>query len=345
MIGHHPLRELLLARFREFIREPEALFWVFGFPLLLAIGLGIAFRNQSAESIYVDVQQDAGRAAEIAEALRRSPAMLVEVHPAGECRNRLRLGKTSIVVIPGEPCTYLFDPTRAESVLARQRVDDALQRAAGRRDPLATRDDPLTEPGARYIDFLVPGLIGMNLMGSGMWAVGFVIVDMRVRKLLKRLVATPMRKTDFLWSMIGARLVFMVPELLIVLGAGMLLFGILIQGSVFAILVVCIVGALVFSGLGLLVASRAQRIETVSGLMNLIMLPMWLFSGIFFSADRFPATFQPFVQALPLTQLNNALRAVILEGASLPSQAWRLLILAVWGCVSFLLALRWFRWN
>ena len=345
MIGYHPLRELLLARLREFIREPEALFWVYGFPLLLAIGLGIAFRNQSAESIYVDVQQDAGRAAKIAGDLGKSPGILVEVHSAGECRDRLRLGKTSIVVIPGERHTYLFDPTRTESVLARQRVDDALQRAAGRHDTLDTRDEHLTEPGARYIDFLVPGLVGMNLMGSGMWGVGFVIVDMRVRKLLKRFVATPMKKTDFLWSMIGARLVFMVPELLIVLGAGILLFGILIQGSVFAILVLCILGALVFAGLGLLVASRAQRIETVSGLMNLIMLPMWLFSGIFFSPDRFPATFQPFVQALPLTQLNYALRAVILEGASLPSQTWRLIILAAWGGGSFLLALRWFRWN
>ena len=178
-----------------------------------------------------------------------------------------------------------------------------------------------------------------------MWGVGFVIVDMRVRRLLKRFAAPPMKRSDFLWSMIGARLVFMVPELLLVLGAGILLFGILIQGSFLAIFVLCILGAMVFSGLGLLVASRAQRIETVSGLMNLIMLPMWLFSGIFFSPDRFPSILQPFVQALPLTQLNYALRAVILEGASLASQMWRLVILAAWGCVSFLLALRWFRWN
>ncbi len=345
MIRYHPLRELLLVRLREFIREPEALFWVYGFPLLLAIGLGIAFRNQSAERIFVDVQQDTGRAEKVAADLRKSPGFLVEIHSAGECRQRLRLGKTSLVVIPAEPYTYLFDPTRSESVLARQRVDDALQRAAGRRDSLDTADEHVTEPGARYIDFLVPGLIGMNLMGSGLWGIGYVIVDMRVRKLLKRFVATPMKRADFLWSMIGARLVFMIPELLLVLGAGILLFGILIQGSFLAILVLCVLGALVFSGLGLLVASRAQRIETVSGLMNLIMLPMWLFSGIFFSPDRFPAILQPFVQALPLTQLNYALRAVILEGASLPSQFWRLIVLAAWGGGSFLLALRWFRWN
>ena len=145
--------------------------------------------------------------------------------------------------------------------------------------------------------------------------------------------------------MVGARLVFIVPELGVLLGAGVLLFGMRIQGSLIAILALALLGAVSFSGLGLLVACRAQRIETVSGLMNVVQLPMWLLSGIFFSADRFPDVLQPLVQALPLTQLNNALRAVVLEGASLGSQAWRLGILAAWGGISFLLALRWFRWN
>jgi len=345
MRKYHPLRELLLSRLREFLREPETVFWAYGFPLLLALGLGIAFRNQAADKVYVDVQQDGGAAPAVAERLRRSADFVVAIHAAEECRNRLRLGKSSIVVIPGETVGYLFDPTRAESVMARQRVDDALQRAAGRRDPVATREDHLTEPGSRYIDFLVPGLLGMNLLGSGMWGVGYVIVDMRVRKLLKRFVATPMKRADFLWSMVGARLVFILPELVVLLGAGWLFFGIIVKGSVFSILVLALLGAVTFSGLGLLVASRAQRLETVSGLMNLVQLPMWLFSGIFFSAERFPAVLQPMVQSLPLTQLNNALRAVILEGATLGSQGWRLAVLAAWGGISFLCALRWFRWN
>ena len=344
MMKYHPLRELMLSRIREFLREPEAIFWVYGFPLLLALGLGIAFRNQPAEKVYVDVQQGVG-ADGIFQSLNSNPDMIVAIHPGAECRDRLRLGKSSLTIIAGSPTTFLFDPTRPESVLARRRVDDALQRAAGRRDMIATQDEHMTQPGARYIDFLVPGLLGMNLMGSGMWGVGFVIVDMRVRKLLKRFVATPMKKSDFLWSMVGARLVYIIPELVIVLGAGVLVFGILIRGSVLAILVLCWLGAMSFAGLGLLVASRAQRIETISGLMNLVQLPMWLFSGIFFSSERFPAALQPIVQALPLTQLNNALRAVILEGASLHSQAWRLTILAAWGGISFLCALRWFRWN
>jgi len=340
----YPLKELLLARFREFCREPEVIFWVYGFPLLLAVGLGIAFRNRPMEQIYVDVEQHASAEA-VAGHLRKSPGFVVAIHSAVECRERLRLGKSSIIVEPGETYTFVYDPTRPESALARQRVDDVLQRSAGRRDPINTRENQVQEAGARYIDFLVPGLIGMNLMGSGMWGVGFVIVDMRVRKLLKRFIATPMKRSDFLWSMVGGRMLFMFPELVIILGAGALFFGVSVRGSLFAIFMISLIGALCFSGLGLLVACRAQHIETISGLMNLVMLPMWLFSGVFFSADRFPAVIQPFVQALPLTQLNNALRAVILEGAPLATQAVRLSVLLLWGGVSFLIALRWFRWN
>jgi ABC-2 type transport system permease protein len=344
MTKYHPLKELSLARLREFLREPEAVFWTYGFPLLLAVGLGVAFRNRPVEKVYVDIVQDE-QAAGISDVLQKDPEMVVGIHSEQECRDHLRLGKSSIVVVPGKVITYMFDPSRPESELARQRVNDVLQRAAGRKDPLKCREQLVTEPGARYIDFLVPGLLGMNLMGGGLWGVGFVIVDMRVKKLLKRLVATPMKRTDFLWSIIGGRLVFMLPELVVILGAGVLFFGVAVRGNVFAILVLCLIGAISFAGLGLLVACRAQRIETVSGLMNLIMLPMWLLSGIFFSPDRFPDALQPLVQSLPLTQLNYALRAVILEGASLPSQFWRLLVVAAWGAIPFVLALRWFRWN
>ena len=344
MKTYNPLKELLAARMREFLREPEAVFWTYGFPLLLAVGLGIAFRNRPPERVFVDIQ-DGPRAEQVRKTLAAVPNFSAEIHSSAECSDHLRLGKSSIVVIPGEHFTYMFDPTRPESALARLQVDDALQRAAGRPDPIPSSEKHVTEPGARYIDFLVPGLLGMNLMGSGMWGVGFVIVDMRVRKLLKRFVATPMKRTHFLWSMIGGRLLFMFPEVVVVLGAGALLFGVLVKGNWITILLICLLGDIAFAGIGLLVASRAQRIETVSGLMNLVMLPMWLLSGIFFSPDRFPAVLQPLVQALPLTQLNYALRAVILEGASLYSQALRIGIVALWGGVSFVLAMRWFRWT
>jgi ABC-2 type transport system permease protein len=344
MTNYHPFNELLKARMREFIREPETIFWVYAFPVLLAIGLGIAFRNRPAEQIFVDIQQHAA-AENVATILKKSADYVVAIHPKPECMDRLRLGKSALVVIPGSDYTFQFDPTRPESVLARRQVDDALQRAAGRRDLLQTTDQHVTEPGSRYIDFLIPGLLGMNLLAGSMWGVGYVIVDMRVRKLLKRFVATPMKKSHFLWSALGGRMAFMLPEIIVILGAGVLLFGFPIRGSIFAILILSFLGAASFAGLGMLVSCRAQKLETVSGLMNLIMMPMWLLSGVFFSPERFPGALQVFIQALPLTQFNYALRAVILEGSPLSSQLWRLAAIAAWGGISYVCTLRWFRWN
>ena len=230
-------------------------------------------------------------------------------------------------------------------MLARALVNDALQAGAGRKDPLTTTATISSEPGSRYIDFLIPGLLGMNLMNSGMWGIGFALVDMRQRKLLKRFVATPMRRSDFLLALTSSRLVLMVIEIVLLLSLGVLVFHMRVLGSLFSILLLATIGAVAFGGLGLLTASRAQKIESVSGLMNLVMMPMWIFSGVFFSAERFPAILQPFIRALPLTALNDALRATILQGAPLETQAGRLLILIAWGGLSFVLALRWFRWT
>ena len=344
MTNYHPFKELLKARLREFIREPETIFWVYAFPVLLVIGLGIAFRNRPVERVFVDIQQHETAAA-VASSLGKYPDFVVAIRSRQESMDRLRLGKTALVVVPGSTYTFLFDPTRPESVLARQRADDALQRAAGRGDPLKTEDRHVTEPGTRYIDFLIPGLIGMNLLAGSMWGVGYVIVDMRVRKLLKRFVATPMKRSHFLWSTLGGRVAFMIPELIVIIGAGVVLFGFPVRGNILSILFVSLLGAISFSGLGMLAACRAQKLETVSGIMNAVMMPMWLLSGVFFSPERFPEIFQPFIQALPLTQFNYALRAVILEGVSLSSQIWRLAFIAAWGGISYFLTLRWFRWN
>src|SRR5438876_874013 len=321
MRKYHPLKELWLARLRQFAREPAAVFWVYGFPLLLALGLGAAFRNRPVDQVFVDVEASPG-AGEVADALARWPEFVVGTHSAELCRERLRLGKSSITVIPGNSYTFLFDPTRPESALARARVDDALQRAAGRRDPVQTSERLVTEPGGRYIDFLVPGLLGMNLMGGGLWGVGFVIVDMRIRKLLKRLIATPMRRRDFLLGLAVSRLFFTTVEVLLLLLFGYFAFGVGVRGWVLDLVLLIVLGASAFAGLGLLVACRAKTTEAVSGLMNLVMLPMWLMTGVFFSSERFPDGMQPFIRALPLTALNDALRAVMLDGASLASQ-WR----------------------
>jgi ABC-2 type transport system permease protein len=340
---------LVIVRMKELKREPEVVFWVYGFPLLLALGLGIAFRNKPADITSIAIVQGP-EAQDVSALIARSPQKVLiraDVLDKPAALKGFRLGKYDLVVeSDGQGgFQYLYDPARPESVLSRAEVDDALQVAAGRKNPLPTSSLISTEPGSRYIDFLIPGLIGMNLMNSGMWSVGFALVDMRQRKLLKRFVATPMRRSDFLLALASGRLVLMVTEVGLLLGFGALFFHIRVLGSLLSIFLLSAIGAVAFAGLGLLTASRAQKIESVSGLINLIMMPMWIFSGVFFSYERFPAAIHPFIKALPLTALNDALRATILEGAPLTMQGGRLLVLLLWGGISFALALRWFRWT
>jgi ABC-2 type transport system permease protein len=340
---------LLTARMLELKREPEVVFWVFVFPLLLAGGLGFAFRNKPAGASPIVIV--AGAAAQQADSLlQASPqhaSFRVEIEDEAAARRGFRLAKYDLVIEPKADgsVTYLYDPARPESVLARSQVNDALQTAAGRKDIITTSETTSSEPGSRYIDFLIPGLLGMNLMNSGMWGIGFALVDMRQRKLLKRFVGTPMRRGDFLLALISSRLVLMIIEIGLLLALGVLVFQMRVLGSVFAILLLGSVGAICFGGIGLLTASRVQKIESVSGLMNLVMMPMWIFSGVFFSYERFPAVIQPAIKALPLTALNDSLRASILEGTPLIHQWPRLLVMALWGGISFVLALRWFRWT
>ena len=344
----NPLGQLLLARIREFYRQPETIFWVYGFPILLTVGLGIAFREQPSTQINIDVEQG-GNADQIAASLENKDRFVVEIHDEATSRRRLQTGKSAIVVRARKTSIpifeYFYDPTRPESVLARQAVDDALQRSIGRDDVAEVRDVQINEPGARYIDFLIPGILGMNLMGGGLWGVGFVTVNMRIRKLLKRLVATPMKKRDFLVAIMVSRMSFMIPEIFLLLVFARLVFGVPIYGSWLSLFLLILLGAVTFAGIGLLVASRAKTLETVSGLMNLVMLPMWLLSGIFFSYERFPDIAQPFIRALPLTALNNALRGVMIEGLPLTSHGMEIAILTTYSVVAFGLALRWFRWS
>jgi ABC transporter DrrB family efflux protein len=343
-LDRSPLFQLTLARIRGFFREPSAVFWTFAFPVLLTIALGIAFRSRPPDPVRTAVEAGPGAEA-LHQALAAGRDVTAEVMPPDAARAALRAGRVAIVVVPGDPPTYRYDATRPESRLARAVADDLLQRAAGRTDPRPPRDEQVTEPGARYVDFLVPGLVGMNIMSAGMWGIGWVIVEDRQKKLLRRLVATPMRRSEYLLSFVLVRLLFLVLEVPVLVGFGVLAFKIPLRGSVATLGVMAVLGALAFAGLGLLVASRARNTQTASGLMNLVMMPMFVLSGVFFSADNFPRLVQPFVRALPLTALNDALRAVMNEGAGIAALLPQAALLAATAVVSFGAALRLFRWS
>ena len=343
-MSSHPLWQLTLTRFREFLREPEAVFWVFAFPVLLACALGLAFRSQGQPDVLVGVLAGE-KAAGIEAALVKEGGVRVRVVERRDADVALRHGAIHVLVIPGDPVTYEFDPSRPESRVARYVVDERLQLAAGRRPALPFAERPVTVPGSRYIDWVVPGLLGMNIMGTGMWGVAFSVVQARFRKLLKRLTATPMRRSHYLLSHMLSRLMFLVLEVVALLGFARLVFGIPMNGSLVTLAGFCLLGAVTFSGLGLLVASRARTVEGVSGLMNLVMVPMWIFSGVFFASENFPDVMQPFISVLPLTALNEALRGVMIDGTGLAGVLRQAGILFTWTLVSFTAALRLFRWQ
>ncbi len=342
------MAQLTLVRFREFIREPEAVFWTFIFPILLAAGLGIAFRQRGPDKVQIGVVTSAAVSAAVVQSLQKDSTLIVTTYDDSAAALALRTGKVALLVVPGsakDSVRYVYDRGRSEAANARLMVDRAVQAGAGRVDAVRTTDTYVTEAGSRYIDFLIPGLLGMNLMGSSIWGLGFSIVTARSKKLLKRLMATPMSRVQYLLSYLCSRLVFLVLEVATLVGFGHWAFGVPLRGSVATLFLICLLAAVSFGGLGLLTASRARTTEAVSGIMNFIMLPMWIFSGVFFSSANFPHSVQPFIKVLPLTAVNDALRANMLEGASLAAISPQILIIAVWGVVTFFAALKLFRWR
>lgn len=339
---NHPLFQLVLLRFREFIREPEAVFWNFAFPLLLVAGLGAAFRGTPAEVVHVAVTTP-----QLAQALKQDKMLAVEELSPEAAITALGTNKVALLVEPGPngSVIYRYDDTNPDARSARQTVDHALQVANGRVDPILAKDEIVREAGSRYIDFLVPGMIGMGLMNGGMWGMVFSIVDTRRRKLLKRIVATPMPRHYYLLSFLYWRLILLPFEIGIPLGFGVFVFGVPLRGSLLEFVLLCLLGALTFGSLGLLIASRARTIEAASGIMNLVQLPMWILSGVFFSAQRFPDVAQPFIKALPLTALNDALRANMLQGTGIMQMGPELAAMGLCFVLSFGVALKIFRWR
>ena len=345
-LARNSLWQLITVRFKEYTREPEALFWSFGFPILLAIGLGIAFRSKPADVTHVAVAYTGSRAATVATWISRDRSLAVERLSPDSAEAALATGRVALVVFADSAgVRYRYDDTRPDARTGRLLVNQAVQRGAGRTDVVPVSDEHVEERGSRYIDFVVPGLLGMTIMGGGIWGLGFPIVDQRRKNLLKRLVATPMSRAEYLASYLLSRLVLLTIEAIVLLGSSVLLFRVPMRSLVIELVVIVVVSALAFGGLGLLIASRAQTIEGVSGLMNLTMLPMWVLSGVFFSSENFPHVVQPIIKALPLTACIDALRASMLRAVPLTGLGLEMGVLVAWIVVCFGVALRIFRWR
>jgi ABC-2 type transport system permease protein len=335
------LYQLTRVRFMLVWREPEAIFWIFIFPILLAVGLGIAFRDRPP-----DVLPVAATSAQLTHALAADSGLRATEMDEASGKHALATGTILLLAVeqPGG-VAYQYDDTNPDARTARLLADRAVQIAAGQHEAALTKNELIHETGSRYIDFVVPGLLGMNLMGSAIWGLGFSIVEARQKKLLKRMVASPMPRWQYLLAFLLSRLAMLVIEVVAFLGFAGFVFGVPFRGSLIELGFLCVLTSMAFSALGLLISSRARTMEAASGLMNLVMLPMWILSGVFFSASRFPAVIQPFVRALPLTAANEAFRANMLQGVGLNHLMLQVGILMAWLVVPFVVSLRIFRWR
>lgn len=336
---------LTRVRMRLIARQPEIMFWVFAFPVLLALVLGFAFRTTGPADSIVGIRSGAEGDALAALVDAEPGVTLRRFDDAESARIALRSGAIDVLIEPGMPPVLHVQPARPEAETARLRVLRALELPPVGARAETARSAAVAETGARYIDFLLPGLIGLNVYGTGLWAIGFGVADARQKKLLRRLLVTPMRRSSYLASFMLFRLLFLGLEVATITAFGVWVLDVPLRGSLLTFAFVTLLGATCYAGIGMLAVARVKTIEGASGMINLATVPVWLFSGVFFSYERFPAAVQPLLRALPLTPLNDALRDIMLDGASLASVLPDLAIVVVWGVVSFVAAIRVFRWE
>jgi ABC-type multidrug transport system permease subunit len=332
-----------VSQFREFWRTPEALFWTYGFPLIMAVVLGFAFRPAAPEPVPIAIVAS-DQALPLLQRLAADARLRVEVLDAEAADRALARGRIALLVKGGSAAPVLrADPTRPEAELAQLLVARALQ--APPDGAVAVAHEVEDRPGSRYIDFLIPGLIGLNLLGAGMWGFGFNLVQMRTQNLLRRLSTTALTRGEFLLGYLLGRFVLVIPEAVVIALFGVFLWDVPFRGSWVAFLLVVAAGGFAFAGLGCLLASRAKTTEGVAGLMNLFLLPMWLLGGSFFSNDRFTGVMQWAADLMPLTHVNRALRDLMLEPGTLADVAAPLTGILAFAALCFLLGLRLFRWQ
>lgn len=367
-ITNHQLYRLIAAHLKEIVREPEVLFWGIVFPILMAWGLGIAFSNKQDMTREIALV----RHTQTSETAKSKLLDILEHHPAGkkgeytmplkneklgnvtltfrECTNedaRVMLKKGTVTLIIDETngaTQYNFDPANAEAQLLYQLVKGVVYNGAGYYSSHQQEIKPLTVAGTRYIDFLVPGLLAMGIMFSCSWGISYVLIERRSKKLLRRMVATPMYKSNMLIALTSARFTMNIAESLLLFAFGWWYFDIQIQGSLLAFALLFVSGNIAFAGIAILISSRTGSSEVGNGLINAVTTPMMVLSGVFFSYHHFPEWAMPVIQNLPLTMLADGVRAVFNEGAGLMEVSKAIIVLSATGVITFIAGLKLFKW-
>jgi ABC-2 type transport system permease protein len=366
-ITDNQLFRLIAAQFLEIIREPAVLFWGIVFPILMAWGLGIAFtqKNDITRKIaivrYVGAEHGKSKLFCFLETNAskkdgqytiglKNPKLgnirLVFVETVWkDAYTMLKKGKINLILEDNiNSIQYHFDPASADAQMLYQQLNSMMTNGTDFYSANQTEIKPLTISGTRYIDFLIPGLLAMGVMMSATWGISYTMIERRSKKLLRRMVATPMKKSNFLIALVSVRFMMNVLEGLILFLFAWLVFGIHMQGSFSALLGVFIAGNIAFAGIAILVSSHTASPEVGNGIINALVTPMMVLSGVFFSYHNFPDWSQPVIENLPLTMLADSMRSIFNEGAGWAQVYYQIAVLSVTGLVCFVVGLKIFKW-
>jgi ABC-2 type transport system permease protein len=363
------LIQLILIHYREFIREPGILFWSIIFPVLMAWVLGIAFSKKNElvqqvafiedslnmnkelrhflnDAVYIDIPEKKGpdyfgKTIQNEKLGKTSYRFLLTDWDGGLML--LKRGQANLILMEyPDSLEYFFDPINPQAKMAYVMLSSAINDENLVYETASI--NTLTQKGNRYIDFLIPGLMAMGVMNSLLWGMSYALIDMRSKKLMRRMVATPMKRSEFLISIFIARLSITVFEALLLLTFAIAYFHIAIQGSLPAFILIFLAGNIAFSGIAILISCRTANSRIGTGLINVISLPMMVLSGIFFSYHNFPDFAIPIIRRFPLAMMADSLRSVFIEGAGIVQVSLNATMLCLLGIICFAIGLRTFKW-
>lgn len=341
-------KEQVKCRWREFRREPSAFFWVIFMPILWMIALGFAFSDPKPEVYSIGWYSSADNQEEHKKVLgliENDPQLKVNTGSKEKLNPLLKMGEISLVFsIEDDVLQFKLDPINPVATRAKAYVDRILQAGYGRENVLTVTTEVIKAKGSRYVDFLIPGLLGLSIMSTSLFGVGMTIVSNRKENLLKRYVASPMPPYEYVVSHIVGRVITLATEFAAIFIAGWIIFDFHVYGNFISYCLFAILGAAAFTGIGILCGSRTRSIPFISGITNLIMIPMTMVCGVFFSYAAFPEWMKAWIKFLPLTALNDGLRKIALEGQSIFQLQFEISVLVVFTVVTAIAATKAFKW-
>lgn len=329
-------KSVLQARNREFVRDRSALSWNILFPVFIVLGFAFAFTDEQVDRYKVGVIDQQGDVALAFLSSRYVQFIQVRLHDRQSSIQKVQRHQLDLLLDTSGQQYWVNDSSPSGYMLEKMLL------ASGGEKYIK---QAITDQQIRYVDWLVPGVLGMNMMFSSLFGVGYVVVRYRKNGVLKRLYATPLSPMEFLSAQIVSRLWLIVLITVVVYIVCDLMIDFAMYGSYLNLLLVFSLGAFAMISMGLIVAARVKSEEMAGGLLNLMSWPMMFLSGVWFSLEGLHPWIQKLALIFPLTHITEAARVIMIDGAGLAVIWPNLLALALMSIIFLLLGVRLFRWE